>query len=201
VRDCRLIPLGPIVRLQVQVTSLKIGDGARQRFDPSGVRSIEQVELDDGGTWGIAADGARLADVHHRDHPQSKNRGTLNGISVGFTGHYAAMRDRFGDHLTPGAAAESILIEHDGIITAPELVNGIVIQNRAGQVIHLVEFAVADPCAPFSRHALQFPDDQRPDRSVTEALQFLSDGMRGYYCRYVGPPVRVAVGDVAFVPA
>ena len=196
-----MIPLGPIVRLQVQVKSLKVGDGARQRFDPSGVSPVDQVELDGGGVWGIAADGIRLADVHHRDHPQSKIRGTLNGISVGFTGHYGAMREQFGDHLTDGAAAESILIAHDEIITAPELANGIIIQNQAGETIHLVEFAVADPCAPFSRHALQFPDDKRPDRSVTEALQFLSDGMRGYYCRYIGPPVRVAVGDMAFMPA
>jgi hypothetical protein len=196
-----VIPLGPIVRLQAQTKSLKVGEGARQRFDPSGVRAVDRVELDDGGVWGIAADGTRLADVHHRDHPQSKIRGTLNGISVGFTGHYAAMRERFGDHLTDGAAAESILIAHDGVVTAPELAGGIIIQNRAGQTIHLVEFAVADPCAPFSRHALQFPDDARPDRSVTEALQFLSDGMRGYYCRYIGPSVRFGVGDMAFLPA
>ena len=196
-----MIPLGSIIRLQVQVESLKIGDGARQRFDPAGIRTVDQVALDDGGAWGITADGARLADVHHRDHPRSKIRGTLNGISVGFTGHYAAMRGRFGEHLTDGAAAETILIEHNGIMTASELANGIIIQNATGQTNHLVEFAIADPCAPFSRHALQFPDDKRPDRTVTEALQFLGDGMRGFYCRYIGSPVRIAVGDAAFVPA
>jgi hypothetical protein len=103
--------------------------------------------------------------------------------------------------MTDGAAAESILIAHDGIVTAPELATGIIIQNQAGQTIHLVEFAIADPCAPFSRHALQFPDDQRPDRTVTEALRFLGDGMRGYYCRYTGNPVRIGVGDMALLPA
>lgn len=193
------MPIGQIVRLQVQIESLKIGEGSRKRFDLSGLRSVDVLEVDDGGTWGIDADGTRLADVHHRDHPDSKIRGTLNGISVGFTGHYDAMRARFGDHMANGVAAESILIEHDEIIHESDLAGGLHVETQAGNRIQLVEFAVAEPCAPFSRWSLQFPDDKRPDRTVTETLQFLNDGMRGYYCRYVGPPARIEIGDRVFL--
>jgi hypothetical protein len=196
-----MIPLGPIVRLQVQISSLKNGEGNQRRFDLDGLRSVSSVEIDDGGVWGIANDGSRLADVHHRDHPQSKIRGTLNGISVGFTSHYDAMRERFGDHMTNGVAAESILIDHGQIISESDLANGIYVQDRAGQLLHLVEFAIAEPCAPFSRWSLRYPEDKRPDRTVTETLRFLNNGMRGYYCRYIGETRRVSVGDQAFLAA
>jgi hypothetical protein len=194
-----MIPLGPIVRLQVQVSSLKNGEGNQRRFDLDGLRSVSSVEIDDGGVWGIANDGSRLADVHHRDHPQSKIRGTLNGISVGFTSHYDAMRERFGDHMTNGVAAESILIDHARMTTESDLAHGILIQTQSGDLVHLVEFAIAEPCAPFSRWSLRYPDDKRPDRTVTETLQFLNNGMRGYYCRYIGPPTRIGIGDQAFL--
>jgi hypothetical protein len=36
---------------------------------------------------------------------------------------------------------------------------------------------------------------------VTETLQFLNNGMRGYYCRYIGDTWRVSVGDQAFLAA
>ena len=193
-----MIPLGPIVRLQVQTSSLKIGEGNQQRFDLGALRSVEEIEVDDGGVWGIAADGPRIADVHHRDHPRSKIRGTLNGISAGFTRHYAEMRNRFGDHMTNGVAAESILIDYDQIVDLSALEQGIVVQTQTGAMVHLVEFAIAEPCAPFSRWSLRYPEGKRPDRTVTETLQFLSNGLRGYYCRYIGPPARIRLGDQAF---
>lgn len=193
-----MIPLGPIVRLQVQTSSLKVGEGNRIRFDLGGLRSVNEVEIDDGGVWGIAADGSRLADVHHRDHPQSKIRGTLNGISVGFTRHYDAMRARFGDHMTNGVAAESILIHNDDIVDIAALARGLIVQTRDGPTVELVEFAIAEPCVAFSRWALRYPEDQRPDRTITETLQFLTNGMRGYYCRSIGPPVPIRLGDQVF---
>jgi len=42
---------------------------------------------------------------------------------------------------------------------------------------------VAAPCVEFSRWALDFPADARPDLSVTETVRFLHQGMRGYYAR------------------
>jgi hypothetical protein len=195
-----LIPLGKIVRLQVQTSSLKVGTGAQQRYDRRPIESLPYLELTDGGVTGIGRFGQRLGDVHHRDHPESKHRGD-NGISLGFTGHYGAMRERFGPHLVEGAAGENILIEHDGLVSGADLAGGLFIETMDGGTAHLEAIIVAEPCAPFTRWAMLFPDDARPDRTVTEALQFLSNGMRAFYCRYAGSPVRITLDAQVFLPA
>lgn len=195
-----MIPLGAILRLQVQTESLKVGAGAAQRYDRRPIESLPFLELDDGGVWGIGRFGQRLADVHHRDHPATKLRGDENAISFGFTWHYAAMRERFGAHMVEGAAGENILIEHGDLVTAGNLANGVFVETIEGRTVHLDAVQVAEPCAPFARWALQFPENVRPDRSVTEALQFLGNGMRGFYCRYRGSPVRIALGGQLFLP-
>ena len=193
-----MIPLGPIVRLQVQPTSLKIGEGKDQFFDPAGIQPVDVLELDDGGVRGWKGE-TRFADVHHRDHPATKLRGTLNSISFGFTGHYREMRERFGDHLTNGIAGENILIDSPVHWSLDDLGQGVVIARANGSTVILGEVIVADPCAPFTRWSLRFPAGTTPDRTVTEGLQFLSNGMRGYYCRYVGKPVQIEIGDMVFL--
>ena len=195
-----MIFLGEIVRLQVQESSLKVGDGVSQRYDPAGIRQVDRLELNDGGVRGFR-DEAQIADVHHRDHPRTKLRGTLNSISFGFTGHYQMMQDRFGVHLENGISGENILISNEGRIDLTDVEHGVVIQTSSGQSIQLEDVLVAAPCAPFTRWSLRFPDDQRPDRTVTQALQFLGDGMRGYYCRYAGEPFIIEPGDVVFALA
>src|SRR2546426_4214324 len=46
-----------------------------------------------------------------RSHPNTKNEDGAHGVSIGFTTHYALMRERFGDRLTPGCAGENVLVE------------------------------------------------------------------------------------------
>jgi hypothetical protein len=195
-----VIFLGEIVRLQVQEYSLKVGEGVSQRYDPSGIRQVDRLELNGGGVRGSRGD-AQVADVHHRDHPHTKLRGTLNSISFGFTGHYQMMHDRFGIHLENGISGENILISNEGRVNLTDVEHGVIIQTSDRQSIHLQDVLVAAPCAPFTRWSLRFPDDQRPDRTVTQALQYLGDGMRGYYCRYTGEPVSVELGDAVFAIA
>ena len=195
-----MIPLGSVIRLQVQTSSLKVGGGAKERYDRRPLESLPYLELDDGGVWGIGRFGQRLSDVHHRDHPDSKLRGTENAISFGFSGHYDAMRERFGPHMVEGAAAENILIEHEGIVTENDLTDGVYIETVDGQSALLETVIVAEPCAPFARWALQFPDDARPDRRVSEALRFLANGIRGFYCRHTGGPVRIGLGAHVYLP-
>src|SRR5690242_19922688 len=96
--------IGSIARLQVQEVSLKVGRLRWRHYEPSGLRSVPELEVNDGGVLGWAADGRPIADVHHRDHPDSKNRGGENGISLGFTSHYRTMREHFAGHLTDGIA-------------------------------------------------------------------------------------------------
>src|ERR671917_846382 len=86
--------IGTVVRLQVQESSLKVGVKPR-RYDPAPIQSVPAISLSAAGVVGLAENGERIVDVHHREHPSSKNRGGENGISLGFTAHYLAMRRRF----------------------------------------------------------------------------------------------------------
>jgi hypothetical protein len=85
-----------------------------------------------------------------------------------------------------------MLNEHD-------LMPGIVILTGDGRQIRLGDVFAAAPCVEFSRYALRFPDDARPDETVADALRFLNDGLRGFYASLRGPAVRVALGDRVFV--
>jgi hypothetical protein len=192
--------IGPIVRLQVQVVSLKVGKLRWRHYDPAGLRSVPVLEVNDGGVQGWTANDEPLADVHHRDHPDSKNVGGENGISIGFTSHYTAMRDRFGDHLTDGIAGENILVATDTLLTPADFAAGAVIATIDGREIRLEGTRRAAPCVEFSRFALKFPEGERPNETVTEALRFLDDGMRGFYASYHSPAERIALGDRVFLP-
>ena len=189
--------IGTIVRLQVQESSLKVGDKPR-RYDPAPLRSVPALSVSPAGVIGLREDGETILDVHHHDHPDSKNRGE-NGISLGFTGHYREMRQRFGQHLADGIAGENILIEADRQFQVEELAAGVIVEGTAGRRLELRPVIVAAPCVEFSRYALQFPDGDRPDATVTEALRFLDAGMRGFYAGYDSEPVVVEVGAQVFL--
>ena len=185
--------IGTIVRLQIQESSLKVGDRPR-RYDPAPIRSVPALSVSAAGVVGLVENGEPIVDVHHHDHPASKNRGGENGISLGFTGHYQAMRQRFGQHLADGIAGENILIEADRQFQEEELATGVVVEGIAGRRLELRPVIVAAPCVEFSRYALKFPDGARPDVTVTEALRFLDAGMRGFYATYEGDPAVIEVG-------
>lgn len=193
-------PLGEIVRLQVQQSSLKVGERPLRRYDPASLLAVAALTLDEGGVTGWTVDGERVADVHHRDHPASKHRDGTNGVSVGFTGHYAALRDRFGAHLTDGLAGENILVASDRRWVVDDLRDGLVIAAAGGARLHLERVIVADPCVEFTRYALCYPESARTDRAVTEGLIFLGAGLRGFYAAYRGVPARIAVGDRVYLP-
>jgi hypothetical protein len=191
-------PIGTVVRLQVQESSLKVGDKPR-RYDPAPIRSMPAIRLDPAGVIGLAENGETILDVHNHDHPSSKNRGGENGISLGFTAHYLAMRQRFGQHVADGIAGENILIEVDRQFPLEALANGVVVEGTGGRRLELRPIIVAAPCVEFSRYALRFPDGARPDATVTEALRFLDAGMRGFYATYTGEPAVVEIGARVFL--
>src|SRR5829696_3415278 len=148
--------LGEIIRLQIQTTSLKIGERPHTRYDPAGIVSVPRLGLEPGGVNGFTDDGTRLDDVHHAQHPRSKSRGT-NAISVLFTAHYDEIRNRFGDWLADGIAGENILVRCDRHLSELELRSGIRIASSDGAIIDLERVVVADPCVEFSRYAMRFP--------------------------------------------
>ncbi len=178
--------LGTIVRLQAQPVSLKVGDPPNRRYDPSTLTEVATLTVTEGGVAGWVDDGPAVPDIHHRDHPASKNRKGGNGISICFTSHYRRLRREFGDHVVDGVGGENILVETDDEFTLGDLEGGITVQSPDGRSLHLTDVIVAAPCVEFARYVLQFPDDRPPDASVTEAVRFLHNGTRGYYAAYGG---------------
>jgi hypothetical protein len=197
-REAVVHAIGTVVRLQVQESSLKVGVKPR-RYDPAPLRSVPAISLSAAGVVGLAENGESIVDVHHCEHPSSKNRGGENGISLGFTGHYREMRQRFGQHLRDGIAGENILIEVDRQFQVEDLASGVVVEGADERPLELRPVIVAAPCVEFSRYALKFPDGVRPDATVTEALRFLDAGMRGFYATYECEPAVVEIGARVFL--
>ena len=161
----------------------------RRRYDPTPLQSVPALLLDADGAVGLAGGGERIIDVHNQRHPATKQRQGINALSVGFTAHYAAMRDRFGETVPDGVAGENILIAGDRLWTEEDLVAGLEIETASGQRARLERLVVAAPCVEFTRWAMRFPGDARPDLTVTENVRFLDQGMRGFYAAYDGEPV------------
>lgn len=186
--------LGPIARLQIQRSTLKTGERPHRVYDPSPILPVPRLAVAPEGVLGEAPDGSWLADVHHRAHPRTKNEDGLHGVSLGFSGHYALMRDRFGERITPGCAGENILVETDGRVTLDDLARGVSLVGADGrELVRLDVLQVAHPCRPFSGWALGGVAEAAV---LKETLQFLDEGTRGFYCAAVGTGI-VAVGDRA----
>ncbi|MBX5448659.1 hypothetical protein [Thermogemmatispora sp.] len=194
----RWLPLGPIVRLQVQTAPLKVpGDAEELRYDPAPLRPVSQLWLSADGVFALLSDGSRLLDVHHREHPRSRNRGGKNGVSLGFTAHYRAMRARFGEHLSDGCAGENILIATEQPVRLELLQNGLVIIGaETGQAVRLTRLRVATPCLEFTRFALGPEALFASPCELKAALQFLDRGQRGFYATCpVEEALPIACGD------
>ncbi len=184
--------LGRIVRLQVQRSSLKTGEKPTRVYDPERLLTVSHLAIGPDGVLGQATDGAWVVDVHHRAHPQTKNEDGAHGVSLGFTSHYAAMRDRFGDRVTPGCAGENIVVETERRIMFQDLERGVALLGEGGHELARLEvLQVAHPCRPFSGWAL---GGMVESDVLKETLQFLDGGMRGFYCYGVASGI-VAVGD------
>jgi hypothetical protein len=174
--------IGAIKQSQIQRSSLKQGQRPYRYYDPAPLLPVERLRLNSGGALGIAGDGEQLVDVHHADHPDSKNRAGVNALSIGFTSHYRAMRERFGSHLADGCAGENMLIETDALWTLEALGQELVIECRDGRAVVLEGVIVAAPCVEFSRFANLSADPLSSDQ-LRATLQFLDGGVRGFYLR------------------
>lgn len=190
--------LGHVVRLQIQRSSLKTGEKPSRLYDPAPILAVERLAVGPDGVLGEGPDGSWLVDVHHRAHPHTKNADGGHGVSLGFTSHYRLMRERFGEHITPGCAGENILVETDGAcLELDDLGQGVACVAADGrELVRLEVLQVAHPCRPFSGWAL---GGMVETEVLKQTLQFLDDGMRGFYCLGVGSGI-VAVGDRLVLP-
>jgi hypothetical protein len=191
-----LIPLGRIVRLQIQRSQLKLGEKPNRVYDPAPLLAVDELTITPQGALARLPDGGMVVDVHHTAHPATRNNGGANDLSVGFTAHYAAMQAEYGDHLNDGCAGENILVAVDETVPLERVARGLVIQRAAGgEAVRLESVRVDLPCVEFSRFASRSAEAE----AVKRALQFLDHGRRGYYCTYEGTgPALVAVGDQVF---
>lgn len=189
--DVRL--LGHITRLQIQLSSLKVGDEPRRRYTTEPIRQVPALDIDEGTITGII-DGERTLDIHSAHHPDSRNRGNGNMLSILFTGHYTLLSRKFGPHVVEGVAGENILIESPGRIALEDIERGLIVERQSGERIELGLVSVAHPCTEFSRYCL---DDLKADpRKVAKTLRYLDNGTRGFYGVVTSHlPARIETGD------
>lgn len=141
--------------------------------------TVDSLRLTPCGVFGMLMDGGEIIDVHHIDHPNSRNRGNENGVSLNFTAHYDKMRARFGNHILNGDAGENILVESENVVALDDLGVKIAIEDMTtGKFTHLTHVIAAPPCVEFSYYVL---NKRENGAIIKETLQFLDDGTRGFY--------------------
>ncbi len=186
--------IGRIIRLQIQTSSLKVDGEPLRYYTPEPIRCVEALHLSEGRIAGLV-DERETVDVHSAVHPDSRNRGNGNMLSVVFTGHYAILRDRYGEHMREGIAGENMLVEYDDRLELADVERGLAIEGADGRRIELDTVSVAHPCVEFSRFALD--DRNAPSTLVSKTLKFLDAGTRGFYAVVTSPlPARIELGDV-----
>jgi hypothetical protein len=190
--------IGAIKQLQIQREPLKAGESANRSYNPAPILCVDQLKLTTRGLYGVNSDGNAIVDVHNLDHPRSRNRENLNGISINFTSHYTMMKERFGSHVSAGCAGENILVESDTDYTQTELGSQIMIRlAKTGGFIPLINLHDAPPCEPFSRFVIHAA---MGGGALKTTLQFLSCGMRGFYATLAeADEVLIQTGDEVYV--
>jgi hypothetical protein len=188
--------IGTIALLQIQRSTLKTGEKPHRVYDPAPLLRVTRLAVGPDGAFGLAPGQGWIVDIHHRAHPDSKNLDGQHGISLGFTTHYNAMRDRFGSRIELGCAGENIIVEATHRFAITDLETGVAIFAPDGsQRLRLSVFDVAHPCRPFTGWAL----GGSVESDVLKAhLQFLEGGTRGFLLGGDATGI-VAVGDRVMV--
>ena len=190
--------LGPIVQLQIQRSPLKVGEKPNRYYDPAPIVAADRLRLSPDGTVGLL-DGREIIDVHHTAHPQTRQDRPEKGLSFGFTGHYAEIRERYGDHMVVGCAGENVIVETPRRVPLEEVAGGVAILDAEGRErVRLLQVCVAHPCKPFSGFAHGGKMVEPEELKAT--LQFLDEGTRGFRCvPVVAGQVEIRIGDVLAV--
>ena len=177
-------PLGRVVRLQIQRSSLKYD----RQYDPVPLLEVPEVVITAHGVVG-AVDRGWMLDAHHADHPFPRGRG-LRPLSIGFTSHYDDLAGRFGS-VPIGIGGENVIVATDRRWTEEGLGAGVVVNG-----VELVDPRVATPCLEFTSYLLGLPERAARDEVIGE-MEFLDGGTRGFLLDVgrVREPLRVAIGD------
>jgi hypothetical protein len=169
--------IATVARLQVQRARLKPGPAGERVYDPSPLLEVDALEVGPRGVVGLRPEG-RVVDVHHADHPDTRNRRLANGLSVLPRAHYERLRARYGPHLADGLAGESLLLA-GGPLGEADLAGDLLLEVDEG-LLPVDGAVAAPPCVEFARFALgREVGDTGPE--VLAALDDLDRGVRGFY--------------------
>lgn len=183
-----------IVRLQVQRSPVKIGKAPLRDYQPATLVPVDSIEAGPRGVTGVTADGERVLDVHHQDHPHTRDRRGRAGILFMGTGDYTALRERYGEHLLDGIAGETLLLDAPEGLAGRRIPERVTVRTATGPVeLHGVR--VAEPCVEFSKFCLRQPMSPVVDDAVKATLIDLDGGARGYRAIAAGQSV-IAAGDI-----
>ena len=186
-----------IVRLQVQHSPVKIGTAPLRHYEPAALVVVRSLRAGPRGVHGVTDGGEVVLDVHHRDHRQTRDRKGRAGVLFMGTGDYVALRERYGDHVVDGIAAETMLLD------APEGLAGrnlpaTVTVHTAGGPLELHDVRAAAPCVEFSRFCLRQDPSPTVDDAVGRTLIDLDGGSRGYRS-VASTEGTITVGDIVTI--
>jgi hypothetical protein len=186
--------VGAVVLLQIQRGPLKQG-ATRKVYQPDGALvSVERFFLNQRGVTALF-EGQEALDVHHADHPNSRNRDT-NPLSIGFTSHYAHLQRRFGEHVKLGIAGENIIVQTDEVFDEGALAAEIAFRSADGGLTIIQNLYAIPPCKPFSAYCLNQPEEQVLPHTIADTLRYLSSGLRGFCGQPIdGTAHEIRVGD------
>jgi hypothetical protein len=186
-------PIGEIIRLQIHRFPIKAkGRG----YDPTGILAVPRAAIDAWGMVGWAHDLWAI-DVHHKAHPAARARGK-RPLSIGFTGHYDLMAQRF-DTVPLGIAGENIIVEGPAL-ALEDLGEGLIVIASDGTELRLERPRVAAPCLEFTSFMLGL-DHVAPLDEIETPLNDLHDGRRGFIVAadHASTPVEIALGDQVYL--
>ncbi len=193
--------LGHVKLVQVQPDGLIIETPSGYFYDASRLVKVDSLTITSLGIEADTAEGEHVLDIHHIDHP-NKAYDNDDLVCIGFTSHYQAMRDRFGEHMVDGIGGENITIEYEQEVWLEDLGQQIAIQNAGtGHMARLDVLSFAAPCAEFSHFAAGSQHKQVPAAELKSTLQFLGNGRRGFLLVFIDnqEPATVRAGDRVFV--
>lgn len=184
--------VGEIVRLQVQRVPIKVKTIG---YLPEEILAVSRASVD---AWGMLGwhEGAWVVDAHNRAHP-SRRGGGRRPLSIGFTGHYAAMAERFGD-APIGIAGENVIVDGPPLWLS-DLRKGLVVELADGELL-LERPRVAAPCAEFTSFMLGL-EEVLPVSQIEDALADLRDGRRGFIVAadHASVPVELTLGSRVYL--
>jgi len=176
--------LGVVSLVQIQPSGLIIETPGKTSngyfYDPSRRVEVETLEITPLGIEATLPGGEHVLDIHHIDHPD-KAYDPDDLVSIGFTAHYEAMRNEFGEHMVDGVAGENIIIDFPEEVWRADLGDRLGIENQeTGEIARLEMVEPAAPCVEFSHFCAQRQYQEIATPRLREILRYLGKGRRGF---------------------